>query len=495
MCVDRFYFVILGYALFRAIRGIYRLLASTRWLKINSLRLPNSRPGKIKYNFIILLPVLREQEIIAKTFQIFSNLKGEYKLIFITTQKEDFQKKLLLQKLRELIPELLKIGDENQFAERTSGIFPKTLAEQLFKKLGEFGNDQEATSFLINSYKLLPHTREILERLIQESGKSNKISILDYPRVDGVMSHQLNFACNFVNQSNDPQKTFIMVYNADSVVSEDLIILVEKFLGLYPKAKVIQQSAVFLNNFNNFKGHWRKSFLQAVALLQTRWTLSHEIPRILTQFNSKIGNFIEGSHVVGHGLFIRSDILNEVGNFPTKYLNEDLPLGYLIRLHGEKIYPFPILEYADSPTIIKSMFNQYKVWFYGVFNYPQYMYDAIVKLKLPILKALIWGLKYCVRALMWLLLSFTWFFLFIYPLLSGNFTYLLFTLFAFVIYAPLSYYLIIKIYRKSAEADWKVYLMSFPVYLTHSLGPLMAVKDFTLKFFFKKTFEKTKTER
>jgi len=78
--VDRFYFVILGYALFRAIRGIYRLLASTRWLKINSLRLPNSRPGKIKYNFIILLPVLREQEIIAKTFQIFSNLKGEYKL-------------------------------------------------------------------------------------------------------------------------------------------------------------------------------------------------------------------------------------------------------------------------------------------------------------------------------------------------------------------------------------------------------------------------------
>jgi len=138
LCVDRFYFVILGYALFRAIRGIYRLLASTRWLKINSLRLPNSRPGKIKYNFIILLPVLREQEIIAKTFQIFSNLKGEYKLIFITTQKEDFQKKLLLQKLRELIPELLKIGDENQFAERTSGIFPKTLAEQLFKKLGEF---------------------------------------------------------------------------------------------------------------------------------------------------------------------------------------------------------------------------------------------------------------------------------------------------------------------------------------------------------------------
>ena len=71
--MDRFYFVILGYALFRAIRGVYRLLASTRWLEINGRKLSNSYSGKIKYNFIILLPVLREQEIIAKTFQIFSN--------------------------------------------------------------------------------------------------------------------------------------------------------------------------------------------------------------------------------------------------------------------------------------------------------------------------------------------------------------------------------------------------------------------------------------
>ncbi len=493
--MNRFYFVILGYALFRAVRGVYRLLISARWLEVNGRKLSNSYSEKIKYNFVILLPVLREQEIVTKTFQIFSNLEGEYKLIFITTQKEDFQKQLLLQKLKELVPELLKIDDESQFIERTSGIFPKTSAEQLFKKLKEFGNDREATSYLINSYKSLSHTREILEKLIRESGKEDKISILDYPKVDGVMSHQLNFACDFIKRLNDPRKTFIMVYNADSVVPKDLIIFVEKFLGLYPEARVIQQSAIFLNNFNNFKGHWRKSFLQAVALLQTRWTLSHEIPRILTQFNSKIGNFLEGSHVVGHGLLIRLDVLNEVGNFPTKYLNEDLPLGYLVRLHGEKIYPFPILEYADSPTTIKSMFNQYKVWFYGVFSYPQYMYDAIVKLKLPVLKALIWGLKYCVRALMWLLLSFTWTFLFIYPLYLKNFVYFLFTLVAFVIYAPLSFYLILKIYRKSAETDWKVYLMSFPVYLTHSLGPLIAVKDFTLKFVFKKTFEKVKTER
>ena len=490
-----FYLLILGYALFRATRGIYRLLASTRWLKINSLKLSNSCYGRTKYNFVVLIPVLREQEIITKTFKIFSNLKGRYKLIFITTQKEDFQKKLLLQKLKELAPGLIKIDNESQFIERTSGIFPKTLSEQLFNKLKEFEKDNKATSFLVDNYILLLHTREILGRLIQGSGKGDKISVLDYPRVDGAMSHQLNFACDFINQSDDPQKTFMMVYNADSVVPEDLIIKTEKFLGLFPEARVIQQSAVFLNNFNSFKGSWRKSFLQAIALLQTRWTLSHEIPRILKQFNSKIGNFLEGSHVVGHGLIIRLDVLNKVGNFPTKYLNEDLPLGYLVRLHGEKIYPFPVLEYADSPASIKSMFNQYKVWFYGVFSYPQYMYDAIIKLNLPVLKALIWGFKYCIRALMWLFLSFTWIFLFVYPIYQKNFVYFFLSLLTFIVYAPINFYLISKIYQGEVKTDLKIYLMSFPAYLTHSLGPLMAVKDFTLKLFLKKNFEKTKTER
>jgi cellulose synthase/poly-beta-1,6-N-acetylglucosamine synthase-like glycosyltransferase len=261
-----------------------------------------------------------------------------------------------------------------------------------------------------------------------------------------------------------------------------------------------------LDNFENFKGNFKKHFLQCVALLQSKWTLSHELPRLINQSESKFGNCLEGAHVVGHGLCIRLDILAKVNYFPISFINEDLPLGYLLRLSGEIIYPLPLLENAQSPTTIRSMFNQYKTWFYGVIYYPQYLYRVLIERKYRIIKAFIWAFRYSVRAIVWLFTSVVWVFLFIYPILIKNYLFLTLSLFIFSVYAPLSFYLIENILNKdkrkvflsdfdNIKISFLTYFMSVPVYLTHSWGPILALKEIFMSIFFGRKINKQKTER
>lgn len=487
------YKVVLAYASLRVLRGVLRLHTTTKWLKVNAVRLKKARVCR-RHKFYILVPVLREQEIIKETFSRFTSLQGEYNLIFITTQKEDHQRIKIFNRLQKNENKLLKTNSESSFLELTSGIFPASIAGRLFGRLKDKG-DNEVKMIIEEEYWRIPHTRDILKGLIRNGGNSKKVFLLDYPYKDGLMSHQLNFACEFIASRESPQTTMVVIYNADSVVESSIINDFRKFLRLYPQANVIQQSAIFLNNFNDFFGTCKKYFLQAVALLQSQWTLCHEIPRILCQTNGLFKGFFEGGHVVGHGLCVRLNILKKIGYFPTRYLNEDLPLGYLLRLHGEKIFQFPILENADSPTTIKSMFGQYKVWFYGLASYPVYIFDAVFKLRLPKLKAFLWGLRYFIRAFLWLFLSFTWTFLFLYPIIIGNWEYFFISFILFCIYAPLGFYIILNKLGNGLEKSWPVYLMSFPAYFTHSFGPILAVREFIFKIFLGQKIEKVKTER
>ena len=83
------YFILFGYSLFRGIRGCFRIITSYRYIKSGSGSISKSK-SNIKFH--ILIPVLREQEIIEDTIKHFAKLKGNYVVYLITTEKETYQK-------------------------------------------------------------------------------------------------------------------------------------------------------------------------------------------------------------------------------------------------------------------------------------------------------------------------------------------------------------------------------------------------------------------
>jgi cellulose synthase/poly-beta-1,6-N-acetylglucosamine synthase-like glycosyltransferase len=166
------------------------------------------------------------------------------------------------------------------------------------------------------------------------------------------MAHQLNFAIKQL-----PEKCFISIYNADSRPHPKTIKVFWQQLQKHRLAKIFQQSAAFIKNYPDLvkRSLIRRLFLQSLATLQTRWTFTHELPRILrqSQSTSDLIRKYSNAHVVGHGLFIKSECLKDVGGFPENSITEDLFLGFLLRASGQTIYPLPLLELGDSPETVK----------------------------------------------------------------------------------------------------------------------------------------------
>ncbi len=431
------YIVILLYSYFRAIRGCFRIITSCNYLsKVKtSLRSP-----KKSVRFIILIPLLREQDIIEDTIKHFCNLEGNYIAYLITTSKED--------------------------------------------------DDKKHNTRITERYKQMPTTRQLIQKILSLKPNMNiKVKHLHSPNIKGVAADQYNYALNKLSNkinSND----YVIIYNADSRIQKNTLKLYEQIIKSHNNCLVIQQSSLFLSNYNQLSG-----FLKSIALLQTRWTLAHEIPRILR--TNGILSFTEGAHVVGHGLCINYQVLKNIGGFPTNYLNEDLALGYFLRLHGYKIHSLKSLENADTPTSIKSMFYQYRTWFYGVIFYPQYMINGFSEKKFDKFYVTLWGIKYFIRGLLWLNLSGAWLFLFIFPLVVNRMDLLFWSILSFIIYAPVSFGLIHLLFRRTYNMkEWLAPIIFSPVaYLTHSIGPLLATFDIAKMFITGKGIYKNKTER
>jgi len=436
------YFILLFYSFFRGIRGCIRTIKSYKYISNDSTKKIKKagKKEKTKIKFHILIPVLREQKIVIETIKHFLKIKGNYCLYLITTEKEIFEKK-------------------------NNNRIPK-------------------------KYKKLPTTKEIIENHLKQNPQLlKKIKIIHYPQTVGDMAHQLNYVLKKLNNVAD-KNDFVIVYNADSRVKPNIL---QKYLNIIRSEKqcnVVLQSALFLSNYNKLS-----NFLKSIALLQTRWTLAHEIPRVL-KTNGKLG-FTEGAHVVGHGLCIKYCFIKKIGGFPQDFLNEDLPLGYFIRLNGAKINLLHDLENADTPTTTNNMFNMYRTWFYGVMYYPSYIKKALVNPKFNKLLAITWGIKYSTRGIFWLFLSLVWFLIFILPILANKLIWLPISVISFIIYAPLNFWLIYRLFGKKFKInfEWPPIIWSPATYLTHSFGPWLAVTDLVKSKIFKTKVYKYKTER
>jgi cellulose synthase/poly-beta-1,6-N-acetylglucosamine synthase-like glycosyltransferase len=216
-----------------------------------------------------------------------------------------------------------------------------------------------------------PSTQAIVVSFIATEASDGAVRCVHLDRADGRLAHQLNHALAEVRDADG----WIALYNADSRPHPRTIAGFRAALAAQPDAVVFQQPALFFANDADLPpGRWRW-LVRATATLQSRWTLAHEIPRLLRQREASASRLLRCSyaHVVGHGLFVRADVLRAAGGFPIETPTEDLFLGFLLRSLGWRIEPLPLLELADTPRSVLAVLAQRRGWFFGPLYVPAYL--------------------------------------------------------------------------------------------------------------------------
>ena len=207
-----------------------------------------------------------------------------------------------------------------------------------------------------------------------------EVKVYHYPKRDGKMSHQLNYAMEETIKEGIGVDDFFVVYNADSRPEKETF---DWVLDMADKRKirVFQQYGDYLKNIKNLKGVISKKILISAALWQTRWSIGFEISNALKQLkikqkkNNKSLNY-PLNYCIGHGLFFTKDIFLKLGGFNEKMHNEDLIFGLELSYLRELIMPVPYFDESDTPDSVRSLYLQKASWFFGplqAFQYYRYI--------------------------------------------------------------------------------------------------------------------------
>ncbi len=403
------FYLIVSFGILKGLRYIYHLVASIRFLRRGSEIKKNFTPAQQKTlpEIIIALPVLREQRVLEETLTLFSKFqypKEKFKIIVVTTEKELSEKRQKAKKLSSLAQDMGNNLSREKILEKYLGVFPKNRLENLIKKGRNIKEQKKLLALLKKEYEAYPTTiklaRELIPRFNSKMGWECFYH-LHYPQTFGVMSHQLNFVAKkltkILKRKIKADRVYFGVYNADSAPSlKTLIALGTDALSYYQKNKrypeVYQQIAAYVKNFASYSETPKGYLLQASSIVQTRWALGSEIPMLRKHSNfwekrDKKLSLLEklfkepSAYCVGHGLFIRYDILQNIGYFPDETMNEDLALGFYLCLKKIPIRPIATLENVENPETIVSLIKQKAMWFWGMIDYFDYRQVAEKKIK------------------------------------------------------------------------------------------------------------------
>lgn len=427
---------------------------------------------------VILLPLLREQTVINEMVSYFSGIiypKQKLAIVLITTEKEISEYK--------------------------------------------------------NGFKRLPTTVDLVKPLIDKANAKLKTKLfhhIHYPKTEGVMAHQLNYAVenleNIVGRKLDPPKTYVVVYNADSKPNKrtlqvfyNQILLAKKKFRRMPE--IFQQIAAYVHNYRQYPNTFSGLLLKASSVVQTRWALGYEIPMLRRQSEFWLKRkgkklsilekiFEPPAYCVGHGVFYRLDTLHQVDLFPDETLNEDLALGYYSVLSGFAIMPLPSLENVENPNSVTMLIEQKSAWFWGMLDYLTYKKFVHKKVQNPdpirVWMTTLRGIKR--DTLAWALSSIFVLYLLISPFLIDK-SFIIFPVSAIILYIITPSVLLLinlpRIFRLSSGEKVRisktelilVAVFSIPYLLISSLGPWLTIAKKVRWIVFGIKPSKKKTER
>lgn len=300
-------------------RGIFDFLS---FLKLFSRLKKKSIPACVyRKQLFILIPVLREQEIIEDTISNILQVSGGYfkvNIVVITSSREQ---------------------KENN----------RLTTEQLIKKSIKFG-------------KLRAWQKRIF--IFRESRKT------------GNMATQLNYAIQRLKNIYGENILYIL-YNADSIISsktfQELSILIKGGISRF----AFQQPCAFVRDLDIGSNN----FTNALSIYQTWYCLGHE-SRLIRRYAKQIVGQKRGSKlgvIVGHGSGMTLGLNLKNGGYPEDLVTEDLTFGFMLSANNVPIISLPALEIADVPNNFSIFLKQKSVWFWNFLSYPKCYSESVLR--------------------------------------------------------------------------------------------------------------------
>ncbi len=266
---------------------------------------------KTKINILIIIPVLREQNIIIGTLQHFKNLKCENLNLIICVAGTSREKRTVIK-------------------------------------------DGKTTGEIVNEWIEGEKTRESL-----------KYKYVEVNEQKGDRATQLNYAVKEIGSIFKPD--IIGVYDADSL--PDSRTLKEVTARWHTnKNTVFQQPAHFIMAANRMASMRKNPILVANALYQTTWTVVREYPTWFSHHEfclKKPGKlFYRNDYLIGHGEFIPYSIYKKY-YFPEQQITDGIQLGYRLSMSGVDICALNTFCNDDVPQSMRQLIEQHKRWFGG----------------------------------------------------------------------------------------------------------------------------------
>ena len=214
----------------------------------------------------------------------------------------------------------------------------------------------------------------------------------------GRKAHQLNWGLEpevlreVLSEETDPSRVFVGVSDADSIPDPDtyrwiahrelsgqgslayqgipLSLANYDRLTIRGKICAIQQSSIFI----------RVSIarlLNEVKRVRLLERLTARLPRLAWLVRPAFELFFRRSQIcLGHNQFVRLDVMQSVGGFPTAGATEDSTLGYALGRRGILIQALPMVEVTDLPETSEGVIRQNARWYLGVLDDIPYLRRA-----------------------------------------------------------------------------------------------------------------------
>lgn len=287
--------------------GLLMMIMSLKTIK--EIKKANHDKIVLKNNYYIVLPVLKEQNIISQSIDYYYDLtKDEEKVrvFIITTERED----------------------------------------------DEYIGNLDYTTYAI------------AKKRIDELKLGDKIILLKAPKTFGGKVGQMNYAYQQI--CLEYEKGYIGVYDIDSRPPQNIFWSIEQLIEKKKiKADIFQQVSSYCSGVEDLKGI-SGDFAIADALSQTRWAIGFEYQLYKAYYKTIQNNTLRPLiYCIGHGCFVNMKYLDKIEGFPTYNKNDDLSLGYLTSTIKGTVYPIPLLDFCQISRTALNSIKQYKFWFTG----------------------------------------------------------------------------------------------------------------------------------
>lgn len=203
-----------------------------------------------------------------------------------------------------------------------------------------------------------------------ESGSLSRfkesIHVFEDQNKNGNMATQLNHAIQKLKTAV-PSGTHYLVYNADSIITSKTLAELYQLIKDTPEGTAFQQPCAYVRDMQP----QAPSFVNALSLYQSWYCLGHE-SSLIYKYDKISRNSERGTRlgvIVGHGSGMTIDINRRNGGYPEKLLTEDLTFGFILSARSERISLLPAIEIADVPITFSAFVRQKSVWFWNYLGY------------------------------------------------------------------------------------------------------------------------------